>query len=182
MRYRSAVLLAVMLLALSACSEVNRNTSPVEMVATATINSFIYDLAAPPDPREMADILVRTISKRADSDPTYLDVKLKTYRVSYIRRDGGTAVPAPFVVSVNQLIPLNGTGLELNNFLAFDPTATGNAPFAALLPQNGGRDPETGKPNVLMDAKVEIWGETVSGEDVYAQTRFPFEICYGCAS
>jgi len=54
------------------------------------------------------------------------------------------------------------------------------APFAALLPQNGGRDPETGLRFVKMDVIIDVFGETVSGEDVSARASAPFTFCAGC--
>lgn len=163
------------------CSESNRNTSPVELRATASEKNNLIDLATGFSGADIADILLVALSKRTDSNPLLMDVKLRSYRVSYIRTDGGRTVPASFVVSVNQLIPVDGAATPLDNFVAVDPTARNLAPFASLLPQNGGVDPETGRRVVEMDARVEVFGETLSGEDVYAVTRFPMTFCYGCS-
>jgi hypothetical protein len=61
-----------------------------------------------------------------------------------------------------------------------EPDALTLAPFAALLPQNGGRDPVTGRPFVKLDVIVEIFGETLGGDRVYDATRFPLDFCYDC--
>jgi hypothetical protein len=178
MRTLAWMLAGFVSLAAFGCSEINRDVSPVDMRATTQINQSIYDIASPPASSDIADILLSTIVKGNDS--VLLDVKLQAYRVSFIRTDGGSAIPPPFTVSVNQLIPPNSTGEELDNFVPVDPLSLRNAPFAALLPQNGGRDPETGRSTVDMDVRVEVFGETLSGEDVYAVTRFPLTFCYGC--
>jgi hypothetical protein len=54
------------------------------------------------------------------------------------------------------------------------------APFVALQPQNGGRDPETGRTVVQVDVTVEVFGETLAGDNVYDATTFPLESCFAC--
>ena len=181
MRTRLIYLLAAVVLAATGCSESNRNTSPVELRAATQINEPFVDLAAPPDAEAVADVLLTLVQKNPDATSgTFNDVKLRSYRVSYVRTDGGTTVPASFVVPVNQLLEVGQPSTVLDNFIAFEPTARNNAPFAALLPQNGGRDAQTGRQFIDMDVRVEIFGETLAGEDVYAATRFPVTFCYGC--
>lgn len=168
---------------LGGCEDVAQDAAPVQLRAVTTINQSTLDLAAPLDGEEFADVLVSNVIKRTDNtSAALLDVRLKSYRVSYIRTDGGRTVPSSFVVAVNQLVPAGGAGVNLDNFVAIDPLALRNAPFAALLPQNGGVDPDTGRRVVEIDVRVEVFGETLAGDDVYAVTRFPLDVCYGCAS
>lgn len=183
MRFRTCLLIAVMAAAaaVSCSSDIATGTAPVELIAAARVNQGFIDLASPITGTEVADIRVNAITKRSGLDDRLIDVKLKSYRVSYIRTDGGRTVPASYVVAVNQFIAADGAAVNLDNFIAFDPTSLSQAPFAALLPQNGGRDPETGRQTVEMDVRVEIFGETLAGEDVYATARFPVEFCYGCS-
>jgi hypothetical protein len=180
----SVAMMGGMLVSLLACSESNRNTAPVELVATATEKATTIDVLAPPDPADVAEILVRAFRKNTTSDvpsdPRFLDVLLKSYRVSYVRTDGGKTVPASFVVGSDQLLTVGGTPVPLNVFIAFEPGALGNAPFAALLPTNGGIDPETGRRVIDMDVRVEIFGETLSGQNVFTTARFPITVCSGC--
>lgn len=168
---------------LGGCEDVARDASPVQLRAVATIDQEVLDLASPAAGDEFAKILVSSVVKRTDNlSDQLLDVRLSSYRVSYVRTDGGRSVPAPFVVAVNQLITAGGSGTELDNFYAVDPSALTNAPFAALLPQNGGVDPDTGRRTVELDVRVEVFGETLAGDDVYATTRFPLTVCYGCTT
>jgi hypothetical protein len=117
--------------------------------------------------------------KTTTADTRFLDVKLTTIRVSYKRTDGGTVVPPTYVQAISGVIASGGSG-DVSGFLLFDPNALLQAPFVALLPQNGGRDPETGKPTIIIETKIEVFGETLSGEKVSAETRFPLSFCYGC--
>ena len=108
------------------------------------------------------------------------DVRLTAYRVSYQRRDGGTLVPAPLQRTLSQIVPIGGAPQDLGTLLLFDIGAFNQAPFAALLPSGGGRDPETGRNQVTMDVIVEFFGETLAGDRVSGSTRFTLDFCYSC--
>ena len=58
--------------------------------------------------------------------------------------------------------------------------ALNQAPFAALLPQNGGIDPETGKPIITMDVILTFFGQTLAGERVSGNTRLTLDFCFSC--
>lgn len=181
-RFGTFILVACAVLALS-CSEINRESSPVELVATTSQNVTIIDIAG----GEGCDQLLGTIELRAiqknqdrGADTTFLAVDLERMRVSYIRTDGGTLTPASFTQTIDGLIEVGSGASTLNNFIVFQQDALTQAPFAALFPVNGGIDPETGRQSVNLDVIVEIFGETLSGENVAAQTRFPLEFCYNC--
>lgn len=161
-------------------SDINEEGAPVELVATFKQDVLIYDY----EPTGGCSVGVGTLSLRSvvktlNTDQRFLDVKLSTIRVSYKRTDGGTVVPPTYVQTISGLIAAGGRG-DVSGFLLFDPNALLQAPFVSLLPQNGGRDPETGKPAIIIETKIEVWGETLSGEKVSAETRFPLSFCYGC--
>ena len=65
-------------------------------------------------------------------------------------------------------------------FQIFESDVFTRAPFAALFPQNGGVDPETGRRVVSLQVIVEVFGETLGGDDVYDSTSFPLEFCFDC--
>ena len=105
--------------------------------------------------------------------------RLPIRRVTWARTDGGKQVPAPVDQSMNLLVPAAGTSSDfvfhLSNFNIFD-----QAPFAALLPQNGGKDPDTGLARLEFNVTVTVFGETLAGDSVSASTTFPLEICFNC--
>jgi len=111
---------------------------------------------------------------------TFNDVKLDRYQVTYQRTDNGKLVPPSFVRSTAQLLTAGGTPQSLSDFVAFETNALNQAPFAALLPQNGGKDPETGLGFVKMDIILTVYGETLAGERVQGSARFPLNFCYNC--
>lgn len=177
------VLLSVgAMLGLASCgSDINEEGSPVELVATFNQDVLVFDYS----PTEtgctegVGTISLRSVVKTTSTDTRFLDVRLSTIRVTYKRTDGGTVVPPAYVQAISGLVVSGGSG-EVNGFLLFDPNALAQAPFVALQPQNGGRDPETGKPVITIETKIEVFGETLSGEKVSAETRFPISFCFGC--
>jgi len=185
---KKTVNIAVLALAAAVfgCSgELTDSAAPVELVVTTTQNLQVLELnptiaAADPDCQEnIGTINLRVFPKRSDVSGTAAQVRVTRYRVSYQRTDGGRLVPASFVRSMDTLIDV-GTDSDLDEFLVIEPDAVNQAPFAALLPQNGGRDPDTGRPIVKMDIIMEFFGETLGGSNVYDATRFPLDFCYGC--
>jgi hypothetical protein len=163
-------------------SELTDNSAPVELVVTNTQTLTQLDIAPNDDPEcdaSVGTINLQVIPKNASVTSDFTQVRVTRYRVSYQRTDGGRQVPAPFVRSIDTLVGVGAIG-ALTNFVILEGSAVNQAPFAALLPQNGGRDPDTGQRTVKMDVIVEIFGETLGGDNVYDATRFPLNFCYDC--
>ena len=169
---------------LFACSgDINRSSSPVELVVTNSQILNRIDLLpnAANCNQDIATVNMQAIVKNQNtSDNRFNDVRITRYRISYVRTDGGHTVPSSFVRSIDTLLTANGGSTSLGNFLAFQADAINQAPFAALLPVNGGRDPETGRPVVQMDVILEVFGQTLAGENVSGSTRLPLDFCYDC--
>jgi hypothetical protein len=167
---------------LSCSSELTDSAAPVELVVTNSQNLTLVDL----DPlttdadcnQDIGTINMQVIPKNASASGNFVQVRARRYRVSYRRTDGGTLVPAPFVRSIDTLI---GVGATVgSNFTIVEADALSQSPFAALQPQNGGRDAETGRPIVKLEVVLEVFGETLAGDNVYDSTAFPLEFCFGC--
>ena len=180
---RTSLIVAAMLVAaLSGCSgELANNGAPVELVVTNTQAISQIDLAGGTGcSGSIGAINMAVIPKNGSAVGDFLQVRVTRYRVSYSRTDGGTQVPLSFVRATDQLLAVGSAASQLSSFVVLETDAINQAPFAALLPQNGGRDPVTGRPVVKMDVIVEIFGETLSGDRVYDATRFPLDFCYQC--
>jgi hypothetical protein len=169
------------LLGLSSCNDINKAAAPIEMTATFDSNVLVADLADPDcGENGLGELTLSTVIKQPNPVRTDLmAVRLRTMQVTYSRNDGGTVVPRSFVQSISGLIGAGGSG-DVSGFLIFQPSAFAEAPFAALLPVNGGRDPETGNSSVGLEITIEVFGETLAGDRVSASTRFPLTICVGC--
>ena len=184
---RVALLLAVAAVSFSCSSEFTQNAAPVELVASNVQDLQLIDLAGDPAgddacSRDIGEIALRAFVKNAvdGQDQRFNDVKVSRYRVSYVRNDGGSLVPAPFVRSVDLLVTAGGGPTSLGNFVVFQADAVRQQPFVSLLPQNGGRDPETGRQIVRMDVIMDFFGETLAGANVAGRTRFTLDFCYDC--
>ena len=180
-----AVALAAGLLA--ACSDIARQNGPVQLIVTITQTISTIDLenGAVGCDTGLGTVNLRSLflqdpNGKIPSDVRFNDVQLRSYRVTYVRTDGGHQVPEPFVRTISGTLAAGSAASTLNDFQAFGPGAFDQAPFAALLPQNGGRDPETGKPFVQMDVILEVFGETLAGERVSGSARSPLTFCFHC--
>jgi hypothetical protein len=182
-RLTLAAVLLVSTAALSCSSELADNSAPVELVVTNTQNLSRLDLdPATPDTEcdeTIGTVNMQVIAKNDAATGPMVQVRVNRYRVSYRRVDGGTVVPASFVRSIDTLIGVGQT-VAGSNFTVLQGDAVSQAPFAALQPQNGGRDPETGRTVVQMEVILELFGETLAGDNVYDSTAFPLEFCYNC--
>jgi hypothetical protein len=182
------VSLAFLGVSMLTCSEINKQSAPVRLVVTNTQILHKVDLAGGTGcDKDLATVNIQALllgdpkNTNLPTDIRFDDVRIDRYRVSYVRTDGGHLVPSPFVRSISSLIVVNGGAQALASFLAFDATALNQAPFAALLPQNGGRDPETGRSIVTMDLILEVFGQTLAGEAVSGSTRMTVDFCVQCS-
>ena len=171
---------------LSACSDINRQNGPVQLIVTISQNISTVDVesGAVGCDTSLGTVNLRSLflqdpASKVPIDDRFNDVQLRSYRVTFVRTDGGHQVPQPFVQTISGTLAAGG-GSTLNTFQAFPPGAFDQAPFAALLPQNGGRDPETGRPFVQMDVILEVFGETLAGERVSGSARMPLTFCFHC--
>ena len=168
--------------ALSCSTELTNNAAPVELIVTHTQNLTQLDLdPLTPDSdcqEQVGTVNLQVIPKNSSATGNFVTVRVQRYRVSYRRTDGGTVVPPLFVRSIDTLV---SPGASIgSNFTVLEADALSRAPFAALQPQNGNRDPETGLNRVKMEVVLEVFGETLAGDNVYDSTAFPLEFCYGC--
>lgn len=176
-----AVAMLVAITSLSCSGELTNNAAPVELVVTHTATIGVIDVGPTNDPdcdEDLGTINLQIIPKSSAATGNLIQVRVNRYRVSYRRTDGGTIVPAPFVRSIDTLV---GLGQGTNTvFRLFELGVLQAAPLVSLQPQNGGRDPETLRPYVRMEVILEVFGETLGGDNVYDSTSIPLEFCYDC--
>ena len=185
---RVALMAVATLMAVSCSNEFARSSSPVALIVTNSQVTQKVDLAGNGNSgnlncdRDIGTINISARIKNGDinTDQRFNDVRITRYRVSYRRIDGGTLVPAPFVRPIDILVTGNGAAANLSKFQVFASDAIFQAPFVALFPNNGGRDPETGKTVVTLEVILEVFGETLAGTNVSASTSFPLDFCIDC--
>lgn len=183
---------ALLMVVAGSCNDINKQSSPVSLVASNTQDLHQIDLAGDPTGStkcqgdiakvHLASVVIQPVSTNPNPNVSGADlnqIKVDRYQVSYQRIDGGHLVPAPFVRSTSLILASNGSS-DATSFIAFDPNALNQAPFAALLPQNGGVDPETGKPIITMDVALTFFGTTLAGEHVTGNTHMTLDFCFSC--
>ena len=166
-------------------NEITQSASPVELIVSNAQILNVIDLAGDPvgDTENdcLKDVATIQLQSRAKNpvegqNQTFNDVKVTRYRVSYVRTDGGTLVPPPFVRSVDIL--LSGTAPTGGEFQLFQTDVFTQAPFAGFLLT--GRDIETNRPFIRMDVIMDFFGETLAGSNVSGRTRMTLEFCANC--
>jgi hypothetical protein len=176
-----AVALLVAVGSLSCSGELTDNAAPVELVVTHTADIGVIDVSPttedPDCEEDLGTINMLTVPKNSSVTGPRTQVRVNRYRVSYRRTDGGTVVPPSFVRSIDTLVGPAGSNTV---FRLFELGVQNVAPLVSLQPGSGGRDPETLRPYVRLEVILEVFGETLAGDNVYDSTSIPFEFCYGC--
>src|ERR1700726_3673381 len=118
------VLLAAVMLT---CNEINKSAAPVTVVVTNSQVLHKIDLAGGTGcSQNIAPVLMEARllqnpnSANLPTDVRFDDVRIDRYRISYVRTDGGTLVPSPFVRSISALLILGRGTQSLTTFLAFE--------------------------------------------------------------
>lgn len=185
---RVALMAVIAAMAFACTNDINRSSSPVQLVVTNKQEIQKIDLLGNglsgntncDQDIGAINIEARLKNPATNVDQQFNDVRITRYRVSYRRIDGGTAVPAPFVRPIDLIVPATGASTSLGKFIVLTGDAIAQAPFASLFPNNGGRDPQTGRTFVSMEVILEVFGETLSGSNVSGSTTFPLDFCLDC--
>jgi hypothetical protein len=182
MKKLTTLLVAAAAAAIMGCSggELTDNAAPVQLIATTSQNLHQLSINGGPGCEEsVGTVEFQAIPKNPANTGNFLDVRVTRYRVTYVRTDGGTAVPASYTRSTETLVTAGGGPQSFSSFLILQPGAINQSPFAALFTGTG-RDPVTQQPFVRMDVVIEFFGETLGGDNVSATTRFSLDFCYSC--
>jgi hypothetical protein len=191
MRKKKIALIATVMLlsvAVLSCNSIAKESSPVLLVVSGTQNLNQIDLQAGAAGCGVSlgtvQMTVKLLQNQSDpllpTNNNFNDVKLDRYQITYLRTDGGKLIPPSFVRSTSQVLSAGGSAQSLSDFIAFETNAFNLAPFAALLPQNGGKDPDTGLGFVKLDIILTVYGSTLAGERVSGTARFPVNFCFNC--
>ncbi|HEY0514400.1 MAG TPA: hypothetical protein VGH73_21020 [Thermoanaerobaculia bacterium] len=163
------LLLAVALVASSCRSRTDRSAGTV-VLSVSHFDGLPVSLSL--SSTDTAPFQVKTITLRNfPKDPlgTTSDlqsIELRSYTITYRRRDAGTRVPPPAALGIFGLVPVNGN-LDLNNlpFLTHDQLLS--QPLRDLI--DFGRDTETGTAVVVLDVTYQFFGRTLSGDEIASE-------------
>jgi len=101
-------------------------------------------------------------------------IEMRSFTVTYRRRDTGTRVPAPIVRGLSGNVSPGGT-LFVDNlpFLTLDQLLS--QPLKDLA--QFGRDTETGTAVIVLDVTFQFFGRTISGDDIASEpTTFTIDV------
>jgi hypothetical protein len=119
-------------------------------------------------------VLANLLKDPTTTGTAFQDIELRSYEVTYRRRDTGTRVPPATSARIFGTVPASGT-LSITNlpFLTNDQLLS--PPLSDL--RTFGRDSETGSAIIVLDISFRFFGRTVSGNDVASQTAtFTLEV------
>lgn len=168
-------LLLAAALAASSCNSRAERTDGTVLLEVTAFNGAPTGLSLSQGGFQLTTVQLANILK----DPSvvgssFQDIELRSYEVTYRRRDTGTRVPPPLSAQIFGTVPAGGTGI-LSNLPFLTSNQVLSPPLSDLL--NFGRDSETGSAIIVMDVSLRIFGRTISGDDVASQTvTFTLEV------
>lgn len=171
-------LLIAATLAVTSCRSRTDRSEGTVVLSVSHFNGLPVRISASTGPFQIDQITLRNFFK----DPTVTQtqghdleaIELRSYELTYRRRDAGTRTPPPTVEGIFGLVPQLGT-LDLFNLPFMTADQTGNQPLRDLI--NLGRDTETGTTIITLDVTLRFFGRTLSGDDVASEpSTFTLEV------
>lgn len=102
---------------------------------------------------------------------SYQDIIVSSYRVSFVRTDGGIDAPDAFEESINYRVP-SGETISIDKLVILKAHQKLQPPLEYLQPWSLGFEPSTNYISIACEALIEFSGETVTGEKVFASGSF----------
>jgi len=158
------LLLLVPTLAAASCRSRTDRSEGTVLLSVSDFNGLPIQVSVSSGPFQIDQTTIRNIAKDPGGTTSSLqDVELRSYEITYRRRDTGTRVPPPFVQALFGIVPVNGTSDFLN--LPFLLTSQiQEQPLRDL--RDFGVDRETGSTVVVLDVSMRFFGRTLSGDDI----------------
>jgi len=157
------------------CTGQNKEASTIAPVVLS-VDSIIPTTSPFGDVRTNVDDTVEvTLSNHLkDPDATspthFADVIVTSYRVSFTRTDGGTAVPSGFEQAITYRVPANGS-TTITGLVVVKAYQKLYEPLGYLM--SLGYEPSTNLPTISCNIIIEFTGETEAGYKVYAKGSVP---------
>jgi len=176
MRSKLILLLVVVLVgSVTGCRERTDRSEGNVILSITDFDGLPVSVSVSQGPFSILTIEVRNIPK----DPTgtvsdLQSVEVRSYEVTFVRRDTGRRVPPTVAQSIFGLIPAGDTTIFENlPFLLSDQLL--NPPLSDLA--RTGTDSETGSSVIVLDARIRFFGRTLSGDNIAsAPAAFTIEV------
>lgn len=174
---RNLVFLLMVALALAGAgcrSRTDRSEGTV-LLSVSDFDGLPVQVSTTTGPFSIDQVEIRNVAKEPGGTVgTLQDVELRSYEVTYRRRDTGTRVPPSMVQSLFSVVPVNSS-IRLDNvpFMLTDQVL--NPPLSDL--RNFGVDRETNSRVVVLDVSMRFFGRTLSGDNIVsAPATFTIEV------
>jgi hypothetical protein len=177
-RKATALLLPVLVILAFSFAGCRSRTDRSEGTVILTISSFSQlptTISAKSGPFVIPTVTVSSVPKDPTGTTSSLQtVELRSYEVTYTRRDTGTRVPPPIAATIFSNITAGGNVSFTNlPFLLSDQTL--NPPILDLAQH--GVDSETGSAVIVLDVRIRFFGRTLAGDNVTSETAsFTIEV------
>ena len=123
-------------------------------------------LGAPPN---FKTIIITSVPKNPEAILGSLqDVEVTKIVAKWTRADGGTITPKPYTLLWTTVVPAGGNS-TLTGTPVMGLEQLTEMPFKQLLPENGGRDQETGLSIITCNVEITVYGRTLNGCDIESQ-------------
>lgn len=166
--YRAVLLLMIVAaLVVGSCRSRTDRSEGTVLLSISDFDGLPVSVSVTSGPFSIGQLTIRNIAK----DPTgttssLMDVELRSFQVTYRRRDTGSRTPPVLSQTIFGNVPVNGTETILNlPFLTSDQTLS--QPLRDL--RDFGVDRETGTAVIVLDVTIQFFGRTISGDDVATQ-------------
>jgi hypothetical protein len=174
---RKATVLVLLVLALSfaGCRSRSETSEGTVILSISNFTQLPIQVSAKNGPYDIPTVTVSNIPKDPTGNTSSLQtIELRSYEVTYTRRDTGRRVPPPLVLATFGNISVGGQTTITNlHFLISDQLL--NPPIGDLL--KNGVDSETGSAVIVMDVSIRFFGRTLAGDDIVSQTAsFTIEV------
>jgi hypothetical protein len=163
---RSVTLFLVVatLFALGGCRSRTDRTEGTVLLSVSDFNELPVRVTVTNGPYDIGEVDIRNIAKDPSGTTSDLqNVELRSYEVTFTRRDTGRTVPPALVQSIFGLIDVGGT-TTLNNLPFLTDNQLRNSPLLDLA--STGRDKETGSEVIVLNVTMRFFGRTLAGDNV----------------
>jgi len=167
--------LLVLVLSFAGCRSRTDKSEGTVIMSISNFQGLPVQISATSGPFSIPTLTLSSIPKDPTGTTSSLQtIELRSYEVTFTRRDTGTRVPPPVASTVFGNIPVGGT-FAFNNlpFMLSDQTL--NPPLLDLAKK--GIDSETGSTVIVLDVAMRFFGRTLAGDNIVSQTAsFTIEV------
>jgi hypothetical protein len=156
------VLVLLPILAVLSCRSRTDRSSGTVIISLASFSGLPVQVSVTKGPFQINNLTLQSFAK----DPTgttsaLMNVEVKSYAVTYSRRDGGTRLPPTLQTGLFGFIPVNSSANFVNVPFLLSPQLL-NPPLSDLA--NFGVDRETGSSTISLECTMQFFGDSLSGD------------------